>query len=63
MIDVADILEKAPEPDLLSRTAVQHRAGSVLRPPGAFERLDEIATWLAGWQRTDTPVIARPALP
>ena len=62
MIDLADTLQQTPEADLLARTAVQHRAASVLRPQGAFERLDDIATWLAGWQRTDTPAIKRPAL-
>jgi nicotinate-nucleotide--dimethylbenzimidazole phosphoribosyltransferase len=33
----------------------------VLRPAGAFRRLDEVATWLAGWQRTVCPSVARPA--
>jgi nicotinate-nucleotide--dimethylbenzimidazole phosphoribosyltransferase len=33
----------------------------VLRPAGAFARLDEVAVWLAGWQRTTRPAVCRPA--
>ena len=29
----------------------------MLRPIGALKRLDELAVWLAGWQRTETPGI------
>ena len=32
----------------------------MLRPPGALERLDDVAVWLAGWQRTPTPRVHRP---
>ncbi len=46
--------------DEASAQAVATRAASVLRPPGAFERLDAAATWLARWQRTDRPRVARP---
>jgi len=37
--------------------AVADRAANVLRPPGAFARLDETAAWLASWQRTDRPTV------
>lgn len=40
--------------------AVETRSAHVLRPTGAFERLDRVAAWLAGWQGTDRPVIKRP---
>lgn len=43
-----------------SAQAVAARAASVLRPQGAFERLDNVATWLARWQRTDRPRVERP---
>lgn len=62
MIDVAGSLTGAPQPDQLARTAVAHRAANVLRPPGALRRLDELAAWLAGWQRTDLPAVDDPAL-
>ena len=37
------------------------RAAEVLRPAGALQWLDDLAAWLAGWQRTDTPAVRRPA--
>ena len=42
------------------RATVAARAATVLRPAGALARLDEIAVWLAGWQRTTTPAVDRP---
>lgn len=55
-------LAAAPGPDELSMAAVAQRATNVLRPQGAFERLDRVAAWLAGWQRTDLPEVERPGL-
>lgn len=52
----------APGPDELHRQAVVQRAVRVLRPAGAFARLDRVAGWLAAWQRTDVPAVTRPAL-
>ncbi|HEX2296486.1 MAG TPA: nicotinate-nucleotide--dimethylbenzimidazole phosphoribosyltransferase [Actinomycetota bacterium] len=51
-----------PGPDERARAAVAERAARVLRPAGAFARLDEVAAWLAAWQRTDRPAVDRPAL-
>jgi nicotinate-nucleotide--dimethylbenzimidazole phosphoribosyltransferase len=51
-----------PEPDDEARQAVARRAADVLRPFGALARLDEIAVWLAGWQRTDRPHVERPSV-
>jgi nicotinate-nucleotide--dimethylbenzimidazole phosphoribosyltransferase len=50
-----------PEPDTAARAAVRERAAHVLRPAGAMARLDEVAVWLAGWQRTDRPAVERAA--
>ena len=36
------------------------RAASVLRPTGALARLDEVAAWLAAWQRTERPAVRTP---
>lgn len=58
MIDLADL----PGPDEAARSAVAERAAHVLRPEGALARLDEVAAWLASWQRTTTPAVVRPAL-
>src|SRR5205823_6262793 len=41
---------------------VRERALHVLRPTGALARLDEAAAWLASWQRTAQPRVARPAV-
>lgn len=56
------IPQPLPEPDEAAAAAVRRRVADVLRPAGAFARLDEAAAWLAGWQRTPSPAVARPAL-
>jgi nicotinate-nucleotide--dimethylbenzimidazole phosphoribosyltransferase len=58
---VRQALAGLPEPDLAARAAVARRAAEVLRPSGALARLDDVAAWLAGWQRTDRPRVERPA--
>ena len=57
---LASMLRGLPEADERARQAVAARAESVLRPNGALARLDEVAAWLAGWQRTERPAVARP---
>ena len=49
---VAQLLSRAPGPDLEAAAAVAGRARQVLRPAGALARLDELAEWLAAWQGT-----------
>ena len=60
--DIAALLRDAPNPVAEAHDALTARAGRVLRPTGAFARLDEVAAWLAGWQGTDRPAVDRPAL-
>jgi nicotinate-nucleotide--dimethylbenzimidazole phosphoribosyltransferase len=50
------------QPDTEALAAVAERAAQVLRPSGAFARLDAVAAWLAGWQRTTTPCVDHPAV-
>jgi nicotinate-nucleotide--dimethylbenzimidazole phosphoribosyltransferase len=50
-----------PECDQAARDAVHERASNILRPSGALAWLDEIAAWVAGWQRTSQPRVAKPA--
>lgn len=59
--ELAQELAAAPGPDATSRAAVQARVDDILRPAGALARLDDLAVWLAGWQRTATPGIEAPA--
>lgn len=49
------------QPDQGAMAVVRERASRVLRPAGALQRLDEVAVWLAGWQRTTRPGVETPA--
>jgi nicotinate-nucleotide--dimethylbenzimidazole phosphoribosyltransferase len=55
------LLDDLPAPDEAARSSVRDRASRVLRPSGALARLDDVASWLAGWQRTATPDVRAPA--
>jgi nicotinate-nucleotide--dimethylbenzimidazole phosphoribosyltransferase len=55
-----DLLVDLPGPDEASAIAVHERAADILRPSGALAWLDELAEWIAGWHRTDRPIVARP---
>ncbi|MEX0984116.1 MAG: nicotinate-nucleotide--dimethylbenzimidazole phosphoribosyltransferase [Actinomycetota bacterium] len=57
---LARLLRDLPGPDEEARAAVRDRAANVLRPAGALARLDEIAVWLAGWQRRQAPAVRWP---
>jgi nicotinate-nucleotide--dimethylbenzimidazole phosphoribosyltransferase len=58
--EIAGLLSDLPGPDEAAASAVRSRASQVLRPLGALARLDEVAVWLAGWQRTTHPVVGKP---
>lgn len=55
-------LERLPAPDDHARAEVAARAATVIRPTGALARLDDVAAWLAGWQRTSGPTVDAPAI-
>lgn len=57
---LAGLLGDLPGPDRSARDQVAARAAAVLRPAGAFARLDVLAAWLAGWQGTTDPRVHRP---
>lgn len=59
--NLAVLLGQLPEPDMGAVAIVRERAARVLRPAGALARLDEVAIWLAGWQRTTRPRVEAPA--
>jgi len=52
---VASLMGSLTSPDAEAEAAVRARSEEVLRPLGALQRLDDIAIWLAGWQRTSAP--------
>ena len=54
-------LANLPEGDHHAAATVRDRAAVILRPFGALARLDELAVWVAAWQRTDQPAVERPA--
>ena len=58
---IGSLLEGLPAPDEAAVSAVTERASQVLRPLSALARLDEVAAWLAAWQRTANPAVRRPA--
>jgi len=58
--EIRPLTEAMPAPDEAAVAAVRARAAQVLRPAGALARLDEVAVWLAGWQRTPRPRVKAP---
>ena len=60
MTRLHDMLVDLPGPDEASAVAVHERAADILRPSGALAWLDELAEWIAGWHRTDHPIVAKP---
>lgn len=55
-------LSDLPQVDSAAVEALSARAADILRPAGAFARLDEVAIWLAGWQGTPTPAVHKPSV-
>ncbi|MEL6913387.1 MAG: nicotinate-nucleotide--dimethylbenzimidazole phosphoribosyltransferase [Pseudomonadota bacterium] len=58
----ADLLAQAPDADDGARAAAAARNAELTKPPGALGRLETLAIWLAGWQGTDRPRLARPQI-
>ena len=53
--------EELPEPCTKSTADITARIDEILRPSGALSRLDDVAIFLAGWQRTASPSVDNPA--
>lgn len=56
------LLADLPAVDTDAAASVRERAGQVLRPSGALQRLDDVAVHVAGWQATPTPRVVAPAV-
>ena len=61
MADVHSLLARLPPPDHAAAARVRERSAGVLRPQAALRRLDDVAVWLASWQRTESPRVEAPA--
>lgn len=48
-----------PEGDEAAAAAVRERQGQLTKPPGSLGRLEELAAWLARWQRHARPRLDR----
>jgi len=55
-----DLLLQVPAPDAGAIAAARARDAVLTKPPGALGRLEELAIWMAGWQGTARPMVARP---
>lgn len=54
-----DALDRLPAADGAARAAAQARQGELTKPPGSLGRLEEIAIFMAGWQRRAVPQLER----
>lgn len=57
LTDIAGLSSALPTFDEDSANAATERQNSLTKPPGALGRLEEIAIFMAGWQKSDRPKI------
>ncbi len=55
--DVAELTKTFPTLDKDSADAATERQNSLTKPPGALGRLEDLAIFLAGWQKSERPQI------
>lgn len=58
---ITEDLARAPFADDDSAQQARSRIDDILRPKGALSRLDDVAEWMAHWQRTPSPSVSAPA--
>lgn len=58
LAEVSNLAKSLPQADQTARAAALARQNSLTKPPGSLGRLEELAIFMAGWQRTDRPEIA-----
>ncbi|SDI12754.1 nicotinate-nucleotide--dimethylbenzimidazole phosphoribosyltransferase [Alloyangia pacifica] len=54
---VADLARSLPVADAAAAQAARARQASLTKPPGSLGRLEELAVFMAGWQRLERPRI------
>jgi nicotinate-nucleotide--dimethylbenzimidazole phosphoribosyltransferase len=57
--DIAALAGTLPAPDIEAEDAARARQVRLTKPPGSLGRLEDLAVFMAGWQRTARPVIDR----
>lgn len=60
--EIVTLLQNAPAADAQAVAAARAHDAQLTKPAGALGRLEEIAFWLAAWQKTSRPVIAHPQI-
>lgn len=55
----AAALADLPAPDTAMQAKAMERQGRLTKPPGSLGRLEELAVFMAGWQRRERPRIER----
>ncbi len=62
LADIAKLIVDMPGPDLEAEAAVRRRDAQLTKPAGSLGRLEEIAEWLARWQRRAPPRVDKPTV-
>ncbi|MCT4559081.1 MAG: nicotinate-nucleotide--dimethylbenzimidazole phosphoribosyltransferase [Pelagimonas sp.] len=57
LADVAALLATLPTADDQATAGARERQMTLTKPPGSLGRLEDLAEFMAGWQRSDRPVI------
>lgn len=58
--DFRNLVAAMPDADAGAVAAVRARNAELTKPPGSLGRLEEIAEWLAAWQRSPKPAVLKP---
>ncbi|MGR3465488.1 nicotinate-nucleotide--dimethylbenzimidazole phosphoribosyltransferase [Limimaricola sp.] len=60
LADLRAVLSDLPGPDPVAEEEARARNAQLTKPAGSLGRLEELASWYAGWRGTARPVLARP---
>jgi nicotinate-nucleotide--dimethylbenzimidazole phosphoribosyltransferase len=58
--DFRELIRSMPGPDVASVDAVRARNAQLTKPQGSLGRLEDLAEWLAAWQRVERPAVRHP---
>jgi nicotinate-nucleotide--dimethylbenzimidazole phosphoribosyltransferase len=58
--DIRALIKMMPGPDMEAIDAVQERDATLVKPAGALGKLENLASWVAGWQGKGKPTCQRP---